>query len=233
MNKTQNKQTHIRSFVYRRPHITPGQQRALIKLMPLWGIPYRPAPIHLDNIFQRHAPTIIEIGSGMAEATIEIALQNPQNNYIAIEVYDAGVGALLHRIKEQQCRNLRVIQHDAVEVLRDMIPPFSLAGVHIFFPDPWPKKRHHKRRLIQPQFVDLVANRLQPNGYIHCATDWLNYAEHMLKVLNQCQWLKNSYPYFAPRPSKRPLTTFEQRGLKLGHQVWDLIFHRTTFKMAN
>src|SRR5690625_3553247 len=226
MNKTQNKQTHIRSFVYRRPHITPGQQRALIKLMPLWGIPYRPAPIHLDNIFQRHAPTIIEIGSGMGEATIEIALQNPQNNYIAIEVYDAGVGALLHRIKEQQCRNLRVIQHDAVEVLRDMIPPFSLAGVHIFFPDPWPKKRHHKRRLIQAPFVALMASRLQPTAYIHCATDWQPYAEQMLEVLGQSPALTNRHVDFAPRPDYRPVTKFERRGLRLGHGVWDLVFEK-------
>jgi len=219
-------QSHIRSYVYRRPHITPGQQRALQHLKPLWAIPYQQAPIDFSAIFQRNAPTILEVGSGMGEATLEIALQRPEYNFIAVEVYDAGVGALLRRIEAAQCRNLRVIQHDAVEVLRDMIRPSSLAGVHIFFPDPWPKKRHHKRRLIQAPFVALAASRLQPAAYIHCATDWQPYAEQMLEVLGQSPALANRHVDFAPRPDYRPVTKFERRGLRLGHGVWDLVFEK-------
>lgn len=218
--------SHIRSYVRRRPHITPGQQRALQQLKPKWAIPYQTTALDYEAVFQRSAPTIIEIGSGMGEATLEIALQRPDENFIAIEVYDAGVGALLRRIEEAQCQNLRVIQHDAVEVLRDMITPASLAGMHIFFPDPWPKKRHHKRRLIQPPFVALMSSRLQTGGYVHCATDWAHYAEQMLEVLSQCPELSNQYMDYAPRPDYRPVTKFEQRGLRLGHGVWDLIFEK-------
>lgn len=220
------KKPHIRSYVSHRSHITPGQQRALQVLKPLWALPYEARPLDFEQIFQRSAPTIIEIGSGMGEATLDIALQRPEDNFIAIEVYEAGVGALLRRIDEAQCRNLRVIQHDAVEVLRDMIRPATLAGVHIFFPDPWPKKRHHKRRLIQPPFATLLSSRLRPGGYLHCATDWQDYAEQMLEVLQQCPDLKNRHPGYAPRPDYRPVTKFERRGLRLGHGVWDLVFEK-------
>src|SRR5690625_335961 len=217
----------IPSYVSQRAHITPGQQRALELLKPRWAIPYQEQLLDIEQVFGRAAPTVIEIGSGMGEATFEIAQQQPQTNFIAIEVFDAGVGALLRRIDEHQCPNLRVIQYDAVAVLRDMIADSTLAGVHVYFPDPWPKKRHHKRRLIQAPFVDLVAQRLAPNGYIHCATDWGPYAEQMLEVLSQCPTLKNRYLKYAPRPATRPLTKFERRGLRLGHGVWDLTFDKT------
>lgn len=223
---TDIKNARIRSYVTQRAHITPGQARALEKLKPVWGISYQEKPLNLAEVFDREAPTVLEIGSGMGEATVEIALQRPQENFIAIEVFDAGVGALLRRIEEHGCRNLRVIQHDAVEVLQHMIAPESLSGAHIFFPDPWPKKRHHKRRLIQPPFIDLLCSRLGSNGYIHCATDWEDYAWQMLEVLNNEPTLENTTKDFAPR-GKRPMTKFEQRGLRLGHGVWDLVFTKS------
>jgi tRNA (guanine-N7-)-methyltransferase len=217
---------HIRSFVHRRAHITPGQKEALDRLMPLWALPYRPATLNFDKVFGRSAPTVLEIGFGMGETTQKIAANRPEDNFLGVEVFNAGVGALLKRITENDQKNIRIIQHDAVEVARDMIPPDSLAGVHIYFPDPWPKTRHHKRRLIQPPFVSLLASRLQPGGYLHCATDWENYAEQMLEVLSAEPLLKNSCKGYAPRPEFRPQTKFETRGLHLGHGVWDLIFIR-------
>ncbi len=169
---------------------------------------------------------ILEIGFGMGETTATIAAANPQNNYIAIEVHTPGVGNLLKEIDAQQLGNLRIIQHDAIEILRDMIPAASLAGIHIFFPDPWPKKRHHKRRLIQAPLVKQLCDKLQPGGYIHAATDWQEYAEHILATLSAEPLLANSADGYAPRPRYRPLTKFEQRGLKLGHGVWDIIFYK-------
>src|SRR5690606_14206596 len=148
------------------------------------------------------------------------------DNFLGVEVFNAGVGSLLKRIDEQQIQNIRIIQHDAVEVLRDMIAPDTLDGVHIYFPDPWPKKRHHKRRLIQPPFIALLAARLKAGAYLHCATDWEHYAEQMLEVLSAEPTLQNTAQAYAPRPDYRPLTKFENRGLKLGHGVWDLIFKR-------
>lgn len=218
--------THIRSFVHRRAHITPSQKEALDRLLPLWSINYKKSILDLDKAFARQAPTILEIGFGMGETTQKIAQARPEDNFLGIEVFNAGVGALLKRIDENQLTNLRIIQHDAVEVVRDMIAPDTLAGVHIYFPDPWPKKRHHKRRLIQPEFVKLLASRIKPGGYIHCATDWENYAEQMLDVLGQEPLLQNSVEGYAPRPDYRPQTKFETRGLRLGHGVWDLIFKR-------
>ncbi|MFZ5509698.1 MAG: tRNA (guanosine(46)-N7)-methyltransferase TrmB, partial [Pseudomonadota bacterium] len=166
------------------------------------------------------------IGCGMGETTVAIAAAHRDKDFIGIEVHTPGVGSLLKRIEEQGLTNLRVIQHDAVEVLRDMIPADSLAGVHIFFPDPWPKKRHHKRRLIQPSFVALLASRLKPGGYVHLATDWQDYAEQMLAVLSAEPALENTAAGFAARPEYRPQTKFEARGLRLGHGVWDLVFRR-------
>lgn len=217
---------HIRSFVHRRSHITPSQREALERLMPLWAIPYRPALLDFAQAFGRKAPTILEIGFGMGETTEKIALARPDDNFLGVEVFNAGVGAMLKRIDESGLTNVRVIQHDAVEVLNHMIAPESLDGVHIYFPDPWPKKRHHKRRLIQPPLVRLLASRMKPGAYIHLATDWENYAEQMLEVLSSEALLENTVDGYAPRPEFRPLTKFEARGLRLGHGVWDLIFKR-------
>lgn len=218
--------SHIRSFVHRRGHITQAQRDALERLLPLWSIPYRPQPLDLAQAFGRDAPTVLEIGFGMGETTERIALARPAENFLGVEVFNAGVGAMLKRIEASGLTNVRIIQHDAVEVVRDMIAPDTLAGVHIYFPDPWPKKRHHKRRLIQPPFVALLASRIAPGGYLHCATDWQPYAEQMLDVLGAEPLLANTCEGYAPRPDYRPQTKFEARGLRLGHGVWDLVFRR-------
>jgi tRNA (guanine-N7-)-methyltransferase len=218
---------HIRSFSGRRGHFTTGQRQAYQVGLPRWGIPYQPAALDLAAVFGREAATVLEIGFGMGETTASIAAQQPQQNFLGVEVYPAGVGSLLRLIEERSLTNIRVIQHDAVEVLRDMIAPQSLGGVHVFFPDPWPKARHHKRRLIQPALVALLASRLTPGGYLHCATDWAPYAEHMLQVLSQEPLLVNTAQGWAQRPQTRPLTKFERRGLKLGHAVFDLMFVHT------
>jgi len=216
--------THIRSFVNRRSHITQGQQEALEAFLTTWSLAYRPTLLNLTETFEREAPTILEIGFGMGETTEKIALARPDDNFLGVEVFNAGVGALLKRIEASSLNKIRIIQHDAVEVLRDMLAPKSLAGVHIYFPDPWPKTRHHKRRLLQPPLVELLANRMAPGAYIHCATDWEHYAEQMLAVLSAETSLLNTCEGFAPRPEFRPLTKFENRGLRLGHGVWDVIF---------
>ncbi|OZI38884.1 tRNA (guanosine(46)-N7)-methyltransferase TrmB [Bordetella genomosp. 5] len=218
--------THIRSFVHRRGHITQRQRDALEQLMEKWAIPYAARTLDVQAAFGRSAPTILEIGFGMGETTEKIALARPGDNFIGVEVFNAGVGSMLHRIETSQIENLRIIQHDAVEVVRDMIPPDSLDGVHVYFPDPWPKKRHHKRRLLQPPFVQLLASRIKPGGYFHCATDWQDYAVQMLEVLGAEPLLANTVDGYAPRPDYRPQTKFETRGLRLGHGVWDLIFKR-------
>jgi len=217
---------HIRSFVHRRGHITQAQRDALERLLESWSIPYRPQPLDLARAFGRQAPTVLEIGFGMGETTERIALARPDDDFLGVEVFNAGVGALLKRIEASGLRNVRIVQHDAVEVVRDMIAPASLAGVHVYFPDPWPKKRHHKRRLIQPPFVALLASRIAPGGYLHCATDWQPYAEQMLEVLGAEPLLANTADGYAPRPAFRPQTKFETRGLRLGHGVWDLVFRR-------
>ena len=218
----------IRSYVLRQGRFSPGQQRALSELLPRLGVPYSPAPLDLAATFGRRAPVVVEVGSGMGETTARIARENPGNDYIAIEVHGPGVGSLLKRLDEEGIGNVRVVQHDAVHVMRDMVPAGSLAGIHVFFPDPWPKKRHHKRRLVQPAFARLAAERLAPGGYLHVATDWQEYAEHVLAVLAQEPLLANTAESFAPRPASRPETKFERRGLKLGHGVWDLVFTRVT-----
>lgn len=217
---------HIRSFVHRRGHITQRQRDALEQLMDKWAIPYAPRRLDPAAVFGREAPTILEIGFGMGETTEKIALARPEDNFLGVEVFNAGVGSMLHRIETSQIPNVRIIQHDAVEVVRDMIAPDSLAGVHVYFPDPWPKKRHHKRRLLQPPFVHLLASRIRPGGYLHCATDWQDYAVQMLEVLGGEALLENTAQDYAERPSYRPQTQFETRGLRLGHGVWDLIFKR-------
>ncbi|WP_119291007.1 tRNA (guanosine(46)-N7)-methyltransferase TrmB [Azohydromonas sediminis] len=216
----------VRSFVLRGGRIGSGQQRALAELGPRFVLPYTAAPLDTAAVFGRRAPLVVEIGFGMGDATAQIAAAMPDHDFLGIEVHVAGVGALLKRIGERGLPNVRIVQHDAVEVLRTMIAPAMLAGVHVFFPDPWPKKRHHKRRLIQPPFVALLAERLAPGGYLHCATDWQPYAEQMLDVLTAEPRLVNTADGYAPRPAWRPLTKFEARGLKLGHGVWDLVFRR-------
>jgi tRNA (guanine-N7-)-methyltransferase len=217
----------IRSFVLRQGRVSNAQRRAVDTLLSVYGIAYAPGALDLEQVFGRRAPTILEIGFGMGETTARIAQEHPENNYLAIEVHTPGVGSLLKQIAESELENLRLIQHDAVEVLEHMIAGATLAGAHIFFPDPWPKKRHHKRRLIQPGFVSLLASRLAPGAYVHAATDWQEYAERILAVFPGEPSLANTAPGFAPRPDYRPLTKFESRGLKLGHGVWDIIFRKT------
>lgn len=216
----------IRSFVLRQGRVSNAQRRAHDTLMPKYGVPYAATVPDWDALFGRHAPRVVEIGCGMGETTAAIAIAQAQTDFIGIEVHTPGVGSLLKQADAAGLANLRVIQHDAVEVLQHMIARDSLHGLHIFFPDPWPKKRQHKRRLIQPPFVALAASRLKSGGYLHCATDWQEYAEQMLAVLGAEPALENTAATFAPRPDYRPQTKFEARGLRLGHGVWDLLFRR-------
>jgi tRNA (guanine-N7-)-methyltransferase len=217
---------HIRSYVLRQGRLSTGQQRAIDELFPKWGIQFtqEKGVLSFHEIFNREAPTILEIGFGMGEPTIDIAKTFPEKNFIAVDVHGPGIGNILKLIDQENLTNVRVIRHDAVEVFQFLIPPQSLAGVHVFFPDPWPKARHHKRRLIQPSFINNLVNYIEKGGYIHLATDWQDYADQMLEVLSQCPQLKNTTSGFAARPNYRPLTKFENRGLKLGHGVWDLLF---------
>ncbi len=214
----------IRSFVTRAGRLSTAQAKAIETLGPRFCIPYVKAPFDVGQAFGRVAPTILEIGFGMGDTTAKIAAGMPDRNFVGVEVHTPGVGALLKLIGEQGLENLRIIQHDAFEVVTHMIAPDSLAGVHVFFPDPWHKARHNKRRLIQAPFVQLLVSRLKPGGYLHCATDWQDYAEQMLQVLGDEPALKNSADGYAPRPDYRPVTKFENRGLRLGHGVWDLVF---------
>lgn len=216
----------IRSFVLRAGRMGSGQARALQALGPRFVLPYAPVECDFDAAFGRRAPRVLEIGFGMGDATAAIAQALPDTDFVGVEVHAPGAGALLKRIGELELTNLRLIRHDAVEVLRHMVAPQSLAGVHVFFPDPWHKKKHNKRRLIQPDFVSLLASRLSTGGRLHCATDWQPYAQQMLEVLAAQPLLRNTASDFAPRPSYRPLTKFENRGIKLGHGVWDLIFEK-------
>jgi len=216
----------IRSFVTRAGRLSTAQARAIKELGPQFCIPYRKALLDVAPNFQREAPTIVEIGFGMGETTATIAATMPEKNFIGIEVHTPGVGSLLKQIEDRALSNLRLIQHDAVEVLTHMIAPGSLAGVHVFFPDPWHKARHNKRRLIQAPFVELLCSRLAPGGYLQCATDWQDYAEQMLAVLSAEPGLVNTAEGYAVRPDYRPVTKFENRGLRLGHGVWDLVFVR-------
>jgi tRNA (guanine-N7-)-methyltransferase len=216
----------IRSFVRRSGRITPAQARALAELGRRFVLPYERQALDFPRVFGRDAPTILEIGFGMGESTAQIAALMPDTDFLCCEVHQPGVGALLKRIGEQGLTNIRVLQHDAVEVLQHMVPERSLAGVHVFFPDPWHKARHNKRRLIQPPLAAQLASRLKDGGYLHCATDWEDYARQMLEVLSAQPLLRNTAEGYAPRPHYRPLTKFEHRGLKLGHGVWDLVFER-------
>jgi tRNA (guanine-N7-)-methyltransferase len=216
----------IRSFALRRGRFSPAQRRAHEELLPRFGIAFAAAPLDLAAAFGRDAPLILEIGSGMGETTADIAQAMPDRDFLAVEVHAPGVGSLLRQIESRGLFNLRVIQHDASEVVRDMIAPGALAGIHVFFPDPWPKKRHHKRRLLQPPFVHELALRLTSGGYLHVATDWEDYAAGILAALAHEPLLENTARDYAPRPDYRPLTKFERRGIRLGHAVWDLVFRR-------
>ena len=216
----------IRSFVRREGRLTDAQSAAIATGWPQWGVDFAAAMADWDAIFGRKAPRYLEIGFGMGGATAEIARNHPGNDYIGIEVHRPGVGNLLKLIEQDALTNLRLMSHDAVDVVNQMIAPGSLDGILIFFPDPWHKKRHHKRRLIQPEFVAMLTSRLMPGGTMHCATDWENYAEQMLEVLSAEPALVNTSTGYAVRPAYRPLTKFENRGLKLGHGVWDLVFSK-------
>jgi tRNA (guanine-N7-)-methyltransferase len=216
----------IRSYTLRQGRTTAAQARAHRELLPVWGIPFRPAPMDLERAFGRAAPKVLEIGFGMGETTAAIAAAHPEIDYLCVEVHRPGVGSLLNRIDALALRNVRVIQHDAVEVLEQMIPPAALDGVHLFFPDPWPKKRHHKRRLVQPAFVTLLASRMKPGAYLHVATDWEDYALQILETLTREPALANTADGFVSRPETRPQTKFERRGAALGHRVWDVVFRR-------
>ena len=214
----------IRSFVTRVGRVTTGQSRAFEQFGAQYLVPFEPKQLGLADVFGRDAPTVLEIGFGMGEATAHIASLMPETNFLCCEVHLPGVGALLKRIGEQSLQNIRIVQHDAVEVLDHMLAPGVLSGAHVFFPDPWHKARHNKRRLIQPPLVAKLAAHLKPGGYIHCATDWEPYAQQMLEVLGAETALENAASGFARKPDYRPLTKFENRGLKLGHGVWDLVF---------
>ncbi|WP_374255735.1 tRNA (guanosine(46)-N7)-methyltransferase TrmB [Aquabacterium sp.] len=216
----------IKSYVMRAGRTTEGQARALADLGPRFLLPYTGEQMDLAATFGRQSPVVLEIGFGMGDATAKIAQTLPDTDFIGCEVHEPGVGALLKHIGEMGLTNLRLVRHDAVEVLENMIPPNSLAGVHIFFPDPWHKKRHNKRRLVQPAFVSKLLAHLAPGGYIHLATDWEPYAVQMLEVLSAESGLVNTAEGYAEKPAYRPLTKFENRGLRLGHGVWDLVFRK-------
>jgi tRNA (guanine-N7-)-methyltransferase len=220
-------QRRIRSFVLRQGRLTKGQERAIAQGSARYVQAYQAGLLDWDTAFKRSgSERILEIGFGMGNSTAEIALGMPEKDFIAVEVHTPGVGSLLKLMLEQGIDNIRIIQHDAVEVLQHMMAPNSLDGVHIFFPDPWHKKRHHKRRLIQAEFVELLVSRLKPGAYLHVATDWQEYAEWIMEVLSAQAHLVNSAgaQQYAEKPAYRPMTKFEQRGINLGHGVWDLVF---------
>ncbi|MGF6147861.1 tRNA (guanine-N(7)-)-methyltransferase [Kingella potus] len=229
MTEPQNPTEHpraIRSFVLRQGHMTPAQQRAIDTLWPQYGLDFQNEPIDLAQTFARPNPKVLEIGFGMGTATAEIARRLPDTDFLAADVHGPGVGNLLKLVAEQNLENIRVMRHDAVEIVENMLADGSLDGIHIFFPDPWHKKRHHKRRLIQAPFVAKLLPKLKSGGYIHLATDWEEYAVQMLEVLRGFAGLENTAADYAPTPAYRPETKFEARGKRLGHGVWDIVFRK-------
>ena len=216
----------IRSFVLRQGRFSPAQQRAREELLPRFGIPFAGETLDLAAAFGRGNPKILEIGFGMGEATAAIAESRPDQDYLAVDVHSPGVGSLLKLLDARQLSNVRIVEHDAAEVVAHMIATNALAGIHVFFPDPWPKKRHHKRRLLQPVFIHALAQRLAPGGYLQVATDNEDYANDFLAAGGSDPLLANAAAGFAPRPADRPATKFERRGLELGHGVWDIVFNR-------
>ena len=223
-----SKHRPIRSYVLRSGRMTDGQRRAFEQNWSRWGLSREQGSLQAAQAFGRSAPLLVEIGFGMGQSLAEMAQANPDTNYLGLEVHKPGVGKLLHRMAERDIDNIRVYCDDAVAVLQDCVADASLDGVQIFFPEPWHKKRHHKRRLIQAGFVSLLCRKLRPGGFLHLATDWEHYAEQMLEVLSENPDLRNSHGsgMYSPRPEQRPLTKFERRGQGLGHGVWDLMFER-------
>lgn len=214
----------IRSFVKREGKLTKGQQNALDDCWPAFGVDLDEQQLDFAELFGNNADVVLEIGFGNGLSLADMAENAPETNFFGIEVHRPGVGSLLVQVKQRELQNIRVSQDDAVQVLEQQVPLNSLDRVQIFFPDPWHKKRHHKRRLIQPEFVETLISRLKPNGVIHVATDWQNYAEHILEVLSANSKLENTAEDYAPKPEYRPETKYERRGLGLGHGVWDLVF---------
>jgi tRNA (guanine-N7-)-methyltransferase len=219
----------VRSFVLREGRLTTGQQRALDSLWPRLGLERSAGPLDPQAVFGRDAPQVLEIGYGMGQSLVQMAAAEPDKDFIGIEVHRPGVGALLMATEEAEVSNLRSYCDDAVEILELCIPDASLARVQLYFPDPWHKKKHHKRRIVQPAWVQLVQRKLAPGGVLHMATDWQDYAEHMLAVMQaESGWINQSEDQtFVPRPAWRPETKFERRGARLGHGVWDLLYQRS------
>lgn len=226
--ETNEEMRRIKSFVLRQGRLTKSQQKAMDDHWSTFGLEIDNGMLDFTQVFGREAPTIVEIGFGMGTSLAEMAQTNPQNNYIGIEVHKPGVGALLKLIHEKGLTNLRVFNDDAIEILAKCIPENALSGVYLFFPDPWHKSRHHKRRIVQPEFAATLAKHLKVGGHFHMATDWENYAEHMMEVMSTAPDYRNTSGanHYTPRPDYRPLTKFEQRGHRLGHGVWDLIFEK-------
>ena len=218
--------SHIRSFVLRQGRLTPAQQKAIAEYWPEYGLDYQPEPLELDKVFGRSAPKVLEIGAGMGENIVAMAHSHPENDYLVVEVHKPGIGKLIRQAVKLNLSNIRIINHDAVEVLSNQIQDNSLSQVLIFFPDPWPKKRHHKRRLIQARFISELSRRMLEHGRIFIATDWQDMAEHILAFCEQESSLINlaGAGKFAPRPRWRPVTRFEARGKNLKHGIWDLIY---------
>lgn len=228
LEKTPNLAHRIKSFVLRQGRLSGAQQRAIDELWPQFGLEVTDELLDLNAVFGREAPTIVEIGFGMGTSLVNMAMAHPEQNYIGIEVHRPGVGALLKLIAEHNVTNIRVFNHDAIEVLEKRIPKASLAGVYLFFPDPWHKKRHNKRRIVQTAFAQAIAHHLTVGGVFHMATDWEDYALQMMDVMSAAPLYKNTagVNQYTPRPDYRPLTKFEQRGHRLGHGVWDLVFEK-------
>jgi len=226
ISDTPEQRPPIRTFVRRKGRITEAQEKAYTECAQHWRIPYGNAPLSFTEVFANNRPVIIEIGFGMGIATAEIAAQHPDINYIGIEVYRAGIGKLLSEIERRSLKNIRIIEHDAIEVLETMIPDASLAGLHIFFPDPWQKKKHHKRRLLRRPRTDLLARKLQKNGYLYMVTDWYDYASEAFTELSATEGLRSKYDGFAPSQEWRPQTKFERKGLNKNHRITELMFIR-------
>jgi len=226
---TEQKQLRtIRSFVMRAGRTTLGQEKALEEVWPIYGLEVKNGLLQLDQVFERQAPTVLEIGFGMGESLISMAKAAPEMNFIGIEVHKPGVGRLLSRMVEEELTNIRVFSEDAIEVLAQCIPDHSLHTVQLFFPDPWHKKKHHKRRIVQAEFAETLKQKLQADGFFHMATDWQHYAEHMMEVMEAAPGYINKAGAnnYSEQPKTRPVTKFQRRGEKLGHGVWDLIFQR-------